>query len=659
MDQFLLRITMSVEVQALERACPGENPSLSSEVEVEIHKLDDQTTHPRSAGREPRTGAGHPPCHANMIGAIRHHVVTTPGRVAATFLNDRGEESETATYAQLDCHARKIASWIQVRQGRGQRVLLAYPPGLDFVAAYLGCLYAGAIAVPVDAGRPKRPSPRLVGIAKDCNAAFAFTRHAELADWQQGLASVNSISWLATDSEDASNGLAEASDDDWSDPDLAADDLAMLQYTSGSTGDPKGVMVSHGNLVHNMEAIRAAFEHSEASRMGSWLPHYHDMGLIGGILQPLYVGFPTVLLSPLAFMQRPILWLRAISEHRITTSGAPNFAFEHCVRRIPEERRSELDLSSWQVAYNGSEVVRSSTLDRFTDAFEPVGFQRRAFYPCYGMAEATLLISGESTAHVPTLGRHPRNERAVVSCGTAVPHHSLLIVDPDSGRPRQAGEEGEIWFEGPSVAKGYWNRPVLTERTFNVVPSISSKSKPDRRYLRTGDVGCITNRQLFITGRIRDIIVIGGVNHHAEDIEQAAERSHAWVQTGACVAFGVEDDCEEQVVFAAELTRPQWHTMRKQRQASTGSASCTPIRAEDDDPIRDVENAVRSLVAKELGVRVAQFIALPPLALPRTSSGKVRRAASREAFLGGDWREPGKRILTRAALRPTPSVNHV
>src|SRR6185369_12465391 len=399
-----------------------------------------------------------------------------PGREACTFLKDGETEEGSFTYGRLDRRARALGALLQGRAAAGDRILLLYPPGLEYVAAFLACQYAGMVPVPAypptadRRDREDRGLPRLRAIAADAGVDLALTtaavaaRRAATADPE-----LARLSWLATD------GIDEMAEEElagqWREPAAGGSDIAFLQYTSGSTADPKGVMVTHRNLLHNLEWIQRRFEHTPASRAVIWLPPYHDMGLIGGILQPLYAGFPVVLLSPAAFLQRPVRWLQAVSRYRGTTSGGPDFAYELCARRITPEQRAGLDLSSWDVAFDGAEPVRPETLDRFCEAFAPCGFRREALYPCYGLAEGTLLAAGGRKAEAPAvlavrredLARglvRPASEeegRRLTGCGAALGDGEIAVVDPETGQRCGPGRIGEIWTAGPSVARGYWN----------------------------------------------------------------------------------------------------------------------------------------------------------------------------------------------------------
>jgi len=328
---------------------------------------------------------------STLVELLRHRARCQAKDVAFTILVDGENEQFDLSYEELDRQARAIAAWLQSFDLVGERALLLYPPGAEFIAAFFGCLYAGVVAVPVYPPRRNRSLARIQAIADDAEARVALTSDSVLNRVEPLIGEtphLKQLTWLAT------CHVPEGIEGQWSVPDVHGDTLAFLQYTSGSTGTPKGVMLNHANLVHNSALIAHVFEHTRSGSGVFWLPSYHDMGLIGGILQPMYVGCPNVLMSPMSFLQKPYRWLAAITRFRGTTSGGPNFAYDLCVQRITPEQRKTLDLSSWKVAFNGAEPIRAETLDAFTAAFEPCGFHHEVFYPCYGLAEATLIVSG-------------------------------------------------------------------------------------------------------------------------------------------------------------------------------------------------------------------------------------------------------------------------
>ncbi|MFP2927562.1 condensation domain-containing protein [Pyxidicoccus sp. 3LG] len=543
---------------------------------------------------------------------------------AYTFLVDGEGEEAHLTYAELDRRARAIGGFLQARGARGERVLLLYPPGLDYVAAFVGCLYAGAVAVPAyppDPMRVARTLPRLEAVIQDARARFALTTgfiQSVAESLGEQSAALAGLTWIATDA------VEDGEADGWKDPGATRGSLAFLQYTSGSTGTPRGVMLSHGNLLHNSLAIHRCFEHTEDSRGVIWLPPYHDMGLIGGVLQPLCGGFPVVLMSPLDFLKRPVRWLEAISRYKATTSGGPNFAFDLCVRKTTPEQRAALDLSSWDVAFNGAEPVRAETLERFAQAFAVSGFRKQAFYPCYGLAEATLIASGGRKTTPPVerafvaealqQGRAEDSEagadgaRMLVGCGQHVLDQELLVVDPETRVPARGGHLGEIWVRGESVASSYWERAEESEATFRAHRADTGEGP----YLRTGDLGFLAGGELFVAGRIKDLIILRGRNHYPQDLELTAEGSHPAMRPGCSAAFSVDADGEERLVVVMEVDRK--------------------LLAEPSEAI----DALRRAIASAHEVAVGTVVLIPAGGLPKTSSGKVQRRACRAMYLAGE-----------------------
>ncbi len=574
---------------------------------------------------------------STVVELLRLKSFTQPERDAFTFLVDGEIKQAALTYQQLDRLSRRIAVQLQARGLTGERALLLYPPGLDYLAAFFGCLYAGVIAVPAYPPRNQRNTPRIQAIADDAQAAIALTTTAILSTVQPLLTQKTgliSLQWLTTDN------LAEVIEDTWQQPLIDKDTLAFLQYTSGSTGTPKGVMLSHGNLLHNAAVTYQYMGHSSSSQFVSWLPAYHDMGLIGGILQPLYGGFPCILMPPASFLQRPYRWLKAISDYKGTTSGGPNFAYELCVQKITPEQRSTLDLSSWSVAFNGAEPIRHETLERFAKAFAECGFRPEAFYPCYGMAEATLMVSGGVKAAIPMtktvqktaleqnrvidIQPDDSNSQSFVSCGQTLPEQQIIIVNPETLTRCSPDEVGEIWVSGPSVGKGYWNRLEETQQIFHACV----RDGGFEGFLRTGDLGFLDNGEVFITGRAKDLIIIRGRNLYPQDIELTVERSYPSLrsESGAAFTFTVELDNEEKLVVVQELE----------------------FRAKPN--IEEVIAAIRQAVAEEHEVQVYAVVLIKGGSIPKTSSGKIQRRATRAEFLAGNLEVVGSNILKRTDI---------
>ncbi len=523
-------------------------------------------------------------------------------------------------FADLDRKARAIASDLQGQGLAGERALLLYPPGLDFLAAFFGCLYAGVVAVPAYLPRSDRALPRLRGIVADSTPRAVLTTGSRVEGsdrWFAAIPELSGATRLATDT------VVDDLADRWRDPGVGLDSLAFLQYTSGSTSTAKGVMVSHGNLLSNSATIQRGFGSRPDTRGVSWLPLHHDMGLIGGALQVLYCGGSTTLFSPVAFLQRPVRWLELISRTGASISGGPNFAYDLCARRVTAEQKVGLDLGGWTVAFNGAEPIRPETIDRFVEAFAPCGFRREAFLPCYGLAEATLIVSGGPPSLPPAVVRvenqaFERGEvldaksgdaKSVVGSGQVADDHRVAIVDPDRLTVQPDHRIGEIWVAGPGVAQGYWNQPEATEATFQAgLAGDDSPGSP--KYLRTGDLGFVRDGQLFVTGRLKDLIIIRGRNIYPQDVEWAVGRCHDSLADDAWAAFAVEVDGEERLVLVGEVDRR------------------TKV-------FEEAMGAIRSAVASEFDLDLHAITLLKPMTLPRTSSGKVRRREIRGQFLDG------------------------
>ncbi|HEX2225194.1 MAG TPA: AMP-binding protein, partial [Thermoanaerobaculia bacterium] len=564
---------------------------------------------------------------STLVDLLRSRARLHPDRVAYVFLQDGEAETARLTYRDLDERARAVAARLQQERAEpGDRALLLFPPGLEFLEAFFGCLYAGVIAVPSYPPRPGREQPRLRSIVEDSRPRFALATagiaakapvFAHAADGEPAFAGLR---WIVT--EEIPSGLAEG----WREPEVSGETLAFLQYTSGSTADPKGVEVSHGNLLFMEDVIRRAFELDEQSVIVGWLPVYHDMGLIGNVLQPLYVGAACVLMSPVAFLRRPRRWLEAISRYRGTTGGGPNFAYDLCVERIPESERAGLDLSSWRVAYNGAEPVRASTLERFAEAFAPYGFRPESFLPCYGLAEATLLVSGTVRPQGPQVVEVEDGGKAreLVSCGPVPEGMRVEVVDPVSRERAEPGQEGELWVAaGPGVPRGYWNRPEVNREAFQ-----ARTADGDGPYLRTGDLGFLRSGELYVTGRLKDLIILRGRNHYPQDLELTAERSAPGLATAGGAAFSVEVDGEERLVIVQEVV---------------------PRLRPTPEQVEELAGAIRRAVAEGHEVQAWDVVVLRPGALPKTSSGKVQRQLCRRMYLEGTLESYGHSQLAEVA----------
>lgn len=558
---------------------------------------------------------------ASLVDILRYRADHQPERTAFLFLQDGEVEGASLTYRTLDERARAVAGHLQALMPPVGRALLFYPPGLEFITAFLGCLYAGVAPVPLSPPRRVQSLARLRAIVADAQVTLAITtsdRLDALARWASEEPGLATLQWLATDA------LPDSRADVWRSPRSQRDSLAFIQYTSGSTATPKGVMVSHGNLLHNSEYLRQSFELTPESVSVTWLPSFHDMGLIDGVLQPLYGGFLGVILPPVSFLLVPASWLQAITRYRATHSGGPNFAYDLCVRRTTAAERATLDLSSWVSAYNGSEPVRRDTLERFSEHFRPCGFQPHYFYPCYGMAEATLIISGGRVRDAPiyfaadadALEAHrvaeagPTSERVkhLVGCGRPWLDTEIVIADLEALTRCPAGRVGEIWVAGSGVTKGYWNRPALQADTFAWIADTG-----EGPFLRTGDLGFIRDGELFVTGRIKDVIIIRGMNHYPQDIEQTVQESYPGLQAASGAAFTVEVGGREQLVVVQEVERSHLESLE----------------------VPAAIRAIREAVANEHGLQVHAAALIKPGRIPRTSSSKIQRHECRQQFLKG------------------------
>ena len=583
-----------------------------------------------------------------LLDVARHRAQLHPERLAFDYcrFSPEGEQHSQLTYLELDVKARAIAASLQRQGAAGERVLVLCPSGVDFVAAFFGCIYAGATAVPVHPPVRSRVVGRVASILRDVDAGFVLATAAsqtELKSAVDSLADGNSLRWCAVD--DISGDTAA----EWVAPDLDPSTIALLQYTSGSTNTPKGVMVTHANLLHNLETI---------ARAGSddtgvfWLPLHHDMGLIGGALEPLFLGGTSYFMPPEAFIERPMRWLEAMSRHRAAITTAPNFAYELCIERSTPEERAALDLSNWSTAMCGAEPVRAATLHRFADAFASAGFRPETFLPVYGLAEATLLVSAGSKADVPVVrhvdGVAMRENRVVdvepghpsatsfVGCGRTHHGHEIAIVDPVALQPCRVGEVGEIWLAGGSVAAGYWRRSAETEQTFQAF-------LPDGRgpFLRTGDLGFQLDGELFVTGRLKDLIIIRGRNYYPEDIETHVQDSQPGLLRGrgACFSVTPESSSDEQLVVVQEVDRS--------------------LIGETDTS--DVIDVIRAAVTEHHQIRPDAVVLVDLLQIPTTSSGKIRRNKCRQSFLDGElqvfaqWRAPVPDALRANASADTPA----
>jgi acyl-CoA synthetase (AMP-forming)/AMP-acid ligase II len=549
---------------------------------------------------------------ASLAGILRRRAAREPDRIAFTFLKSE-RERENLTYGALDRRASAIAAWLLARKASDQRIILAYPAGLDFIAAFFGCLYAGAQPVPQPGYLRPRHLQKLAAVAADCGAAIALTDTPTLARLNEGVATPSGLTWAASDRIAPAEG-SEAPIG------IETSALAYLQYTSGSTSKPRGVRITHANLLAHLQALAATYQVSGDDVLVSWLPHFHDMGLVGKPLLAVYAGAPCVMLSPLQFLQRPARWLQAITDFRGTISAAPNFAYELCAAKITAEERRGLDLSSWRIALNGAEPVRAETHRRFLSAFAECGLQEEALSPCYGLAEATLMVSTSRPSQLPRIASFDRaslvDRRAIpasgddtselVGCGPPQEGIRVAIVDPQTHTALAAGAIGEIWVKGASVADGYFGSPEATGATFG-----AHLAKGEGPFLRTGDLGFLHEGELFIAGRIKDLIVVNGRNLYPQDIEQSVQAGHPALLAGRGAAFAVDFGGRELLVVVQELHR------------HSGVDTAALI------------TAIRAAILNEHEVHAGAILLVDPGSVPVTSSGKLARYGARDLFLKG------------------------
>ncbi len=563
------------------------------------------------------------PKYTNLAEMVEEQARRFPERTAFAFEDDAGQ-TESWTYAKLVNRSRTLGSWLAQQVRVGDRVLLVYPPGLEFIAAFLGCAYAGALPVPSTSPKPRRPLPRLDSIVTDCHPSLVLTHSSVLGGLclDQQLPAISSLTWQATDEISTDENCS------FRPVHRSPDDLAFLQYTSGSTSDPRGVMVSHGNVLHNLEAIRVGFgfhgdEHLQAV---FWLPAYHDMGLIGGILSPLYVGGTSTLMAPTTFLRRPQRWLELISTNQASVSGAPNFAYELAVRKTTLAERAALNLSPWKTAFCGAEPINPDTLTEFAAAFANAGFRPSAFFPCYGLAESTLLVTGGKSRSGPCIlqvDRQAMRDRrvvclaekngrtqALVGCGRECSGLSVEIVDPLTHAVCGTNEVGEIWVRGDSIARGYWNKESASAETFRAQIAHHGSAHAGN-YLRTGDLGFQHDGELFVTGRLKDMIIVRGRNHYPQDLERTAQAAHEAVDLGA--AFSVNVAGHEELVLVHQSRRESRHANHDQMLLS-----------------------MRTAIVEEHEIEPHAIVLIRPASLPMTSSGKVQRQRCREQFLNDE-----------------------
>ncbi|HEV2960501.1 MAG TPA: AMP-binding protein, partial [Candidatus Angelobacter sp.] len=552
---------------------------------------------------------------SNLIELLRNRAEAEPSARAYVWLIDGEREGAALSRAALEERARTIGTKLHCLTPKAESALLIFPPGLQFIEALFGCWYAGIIAIPACAPRSNHDLIRIEGMLRDSGCTIALTLRDIVPSVQKTILAINpKIEILAIEE------IEERETKYGIDPQPQCREIAYLQYTSGSTASPKGVIVTHLNVLENLKYIESQGKFAEASLSVNWLPHFHDMGLIYGILQPLFTGFPAFSFAPSAFIHKPLRWLSAISRYRGTHCGGPNFAYDLCVERVAREECASLDLSCWQVAFNGAEPIRSETLKRFTDYFSVAGFRSRAFYPVYGLAEATLKVTSGASGVGPRycsvdsteIGKHkvrvvdPESASAstIVGCGRWHAPHEVAIVNPETKEMCPADEVGEIWVSGPSVAAGYWRNEAATQHTFG-----SFSCSGQGPFLRTGDLGFVYGHELFITGRLKDCIVVRGRNHYPQDIEESVEDSHPALRRNGSAAFCLERDGHERVVVVSQVKRQ--------------------FKGDLDEIIENI----RRVIAENHELQAYAIVLVKTGGLPRTSSGKIQRHLYKALFL--------------------------
>jgi acyl-CoA synthetase (AMP-forming)/AMP-acid ligase II len=559
---------------------------------------------------------------ASFADVLRYRAAEQPQDRAYVALSERGSEEAVVTFAELERRAAVVAAQLATRLRAGDRVLLVFPAGLDFMVAFLGCLMAGVIAVPMMVPRRASSHDSSAAIVADCQPSLAMTT-VDLAAVRPDVIEryrAAGLDWLLLGGDAVASGAGPAL------PPPGRDDIAFLQYTSGSTSSPKGVIVRHHNLLANLEMIRLALGSTRASTIVSWVPLYHDMGLILNALHSLYIGAPCVLMPPVNFIRRPLAWLQAIHSYRAEVTTAPNFAFDMCVSRFRAEQMEGVDLSCWKLAMNAAEPVRADTMVRFAATFAPYGFDARATYPAYGLAEATVMVSGGRRGGGPVLRsvsrgaiQHyqiadPAGEKdasLVVGCGRSLAGQHIAIVHPDSRRRLAEEQIGEVWVAGPNVAGGYWGNEEATTSVFQA----RIEDEGGEAWMRTGDLGFLDlDGELFITGRIKDVIIIRGMNHYPQDIEESMQGSHPALRRHCGAAFTIMDEHnEERVVLVQEVERTARHQIS----------------------VDDIAGCIREAVFNEHEIAVHKVVLIPPGAIPKTTSGKIQRSLTRKLWQEG------------------------
>lgn len=581
-----------------------------------------------------------------LLSLLNHRSQQPTSHPAFTFLADGEATATHLSYKELDQRAKAIAAVLQAQQAAGERALLLYHPGLEYIAAFFGCLYAGVVAVPAYPPHPKRPMPRLKAILEDASATIALTTSDILETLQRrDDDQLKTLTLIATDTISTEHAAT------WQQPAITGNTLAFLQYTSGSTSTPKGVKITHHNLLYTIYDLYAGWNHTEESVMVTWMPIFHDLGLIYGILTPIYGHYHCVLMAPATFIQKPARWLQAITDYKGTHTHAPNFAYELCLRKVTAEQLETIDLSSLQMALNAAEPIRVETLQNFTNMYQPYGFRYEAFCAGYGLAEASVKVSAERVHHSTVyrsldaaaleqnqlvLTSNSDKAHLIVGCGRSEIGADIRIVNPQTLAQCAADEVGEIWVSSLSIAQGYWNRPQATQETFHAYTADTNEGP----FMRTGDLGFYEaqEKELYITGRLKDLLIIRGRNHYPHDIELTVERAHAALRPGCGAAFSLTIDGEEKLAVVQELNR-------------------TFVRDFDEE---EIFTAIREAVSTEHELQIQAIALLRTGQLLKTSSGKIQRQGNKQAFLNDELVELARWEMapeSESTPLPSPELN--
>lgn len=568
---------------------------------------------------------------SNLVSVLQQNAEKYPEKIVYIFLEDGENEKEKISCSEIVERSKSIAAYLQKSGEKGDRVLLLFPTGIAFILSLYGCFFAGMIGVPAYPPKRNKPNERFTAILQNAEPSIILTTFNIREDLQTNFTKIGLVGGekiLAF--EDVLPKMAE----DWVDPEIIGESIALVQYTSGSTGNPNGVMVSHANIIHNSECIRRSFGFDKSLVGVNWLPNFHDMGLIGCLIQPAYLAATNVIIPPLKFLQNPLNWFKNMTKYRATNAGGPNFAYEYCANKIDSSEIKNIDLSSVSTMFCGSEPIRKETLDTFSDKFKSASFKEKQFYPCYGLAESVLIVTGGDNKEAPNylsvdsksleenkviLSTNKDESRIITACGYPWLGMCVLIVNPETSTPSPVGEIGEIWVKGPSVAKGYWNDKQNTEKTFNAFIS----GTEDGPYLRTGDFGFIYEGQLYVSGRMKDLIIIRGSNFYPNDIEHSAENSNPALRQNACAAFSTDIDGEEKLLIVMEVERTHMCEMNEEQ----------------------VFEDIREAVFAGHGIQPHAITLIRTGSILKTSSGKIQRFALRKAWLRQELNEVASWVM--------------